>query len=118
MLFSHCKLIQEGDAVLFYTHSNVLNGYFVVGLIIAPDLVAKMNFAKIWKYFVSSVVLDDDMYCSLMPEVNNTMFTNYLTYHSTIEGRKMYTIDNYLKSKYSSYELAKERRKLKETMPL
>ena len=32
------------------------------------------------------------------------MFTNYLDYHDTIDGLKIYKVDNYLKKQYSNYE--------------
>ena len=42
------------------------------------------------------------------------MFTNYTSYYDTIEGRKLYKVDNYLKKQYSSYEKHLERAGSKE----
>ena len=103
MLFQHCKLIQEGEAILFYQHSRKLNGYMIAGMLIAPNTAAKMAFAKIWTYFVSKVVMADDIYCSILPSADNTMFDNYLTYHDEVDGLKIYKVDNFLKDKYSSF---------------
>ena len=111
-------MIQEGESCLFYTHSKKLNGYVIAGMLVAPDLKARMHFAQIWKYFTSAIVTQDDIYCSVMAGVENTMFNNYLTYHSTIDGLKIYKIDNFLKDKYSMHTKAAERKKLRETMPL
>jgi len=108
MIFAHSSLIQEGQAVLFYRFNRALNGYMVAGLFIGPDLVSKMNFAKIWKYFVSEIVQADDIYCSISLELSNSMFNNYLDYHSTIDGIKIYKVDNFLKKQYSSYDKHKE----------
>jgi len=36
------------------------------------------------------------------------MFNNYLDYHSTIDGIKIYKVDNFLKKQYSSYDKHKE----------
>ena len=108
MIFAHSSLIQEGQAVLFYRFNRALNGYMVAGLFIAPDMVSKMHFAKIWKYFVSEIVQADDIYCSISLELSNSMFNNYLDYHSTIDGIKIYKVDNFLKKQYSSYDKHKE----------
>ena len=37
------------------------------------------------------------------------MFENYLDYHDTIDGFKIYRVDNFLKKKYSNYDKHKER---------
>tara|TARA_R110002096_G_scaffold435790_1_gene662784 strand:- start:135 stop:476 length:342 start_codon:yes stop_codon:yes gene_type:complete len=103
MIFAHCSIIQEGEAALFYRFNRPLNGYMIAGLLIAPNTAAKLAFAKIWKYFVSEVVTSDDIYCSILIGTENSLFDNYLTYHSDIDGLKIYKVDNFLKDKYSSY---------------
>ena len=108
MVFAHVSLIQEGQAALFYRHTKKMKGYMIAGTLIGPDLIDKMNFAKIWKYFVSEVVQADDIYCSISLELSNSMFNNYLDYHSTIDGIKIYKVDNFLKKQYSSYDKHKE----------
>ena len=110
-MFSHVNLIQEGESALFYRFSRELHGYMIAGIFIAPDLASKMNFAKIWKYFVSSVVQADDIYCSILLGTQNSMFSNYLDYHDTINGLKIYKVDNYLKEQYSSYDMQAKRAK-------
>jgi len=104
MLFAHASLIQEGEAALFYRFNRPLNGYMIAGLIVSPTIEAKLNFAKVWTYFVSEIVRADDIYCSIPLEGQNSMFNNYLKYHVTIEGLKIYKVDNFLKKSYSSYE--------------
>lgn len=103
MLFAHCSLIQEGEAALFYRFSKPLNGYVIAGLIVAPNVAAKLSFAKIWKYFLSKVVTSDDMYCSILEGSDTSLFDSYLEYHSEVDGLKIYKVDNAVKKPYSSY---------------
>ena len=103
MIFAHCRIIQEGEAVLFYRFNRPLNGYMIAGMLIAPNPAAKIAFAKVWKYFVSEVVTSDDIYCSIVPGEDNTIFQNYLTYHGEIDGLKIYKVDNLVKDQYSTY---------------
>ena len=109
MIFAHSSIIQEGEAALFYRFNRVLNGYMIAGVFVAPNIAAKLDFATVWKYFVSEIVQADDIYCSVPLGVSNSMFNNYLDYHDTIEGLKIYKVDNFLKKKYSSYDKHKER---------
>jgi hypothetical protein len=109
MIFAHTSLIQEGESALFYRFNRPLNGYMIAGLFIAPNMEAKLNFAKVWKYFVSEIVQADDIYCSVPLGVTSSMFDNYLDYHDTIDGLKIYKVDNFLKSEYSNYDKHKER---------
>jgi len=104
MIFRHASLIQEGEAVLFYRFNSTLNGYMIAGVLISPTVEAKLHFAKVWTYFISEIVRADDIYCSIPLEDQNSMFNNYLEYHATIEGIKIYKVDSYLKKQYSSYE--------------
>ena len=110
MVFAHVSLIQEGQAALFYRHTKKMKGYMIAGTLIGPDLIDKMNFAKICKYFVSEVVQSYDIYCSILVGAENSMFTNYLDYYDTIDGLKIYKVDNYLKQKYSDYDKHVERK--------
>lgn len=103
MIFAHVSLVQEGEAALFYRFDRKLNGYMIAGLFVAPNVAAKLAFAKVWKYFVSEVVQADDIYCSVPLGIENEMFTNYLTLHSEINGYKIYKVDNFLKDQYSTY---------------
>lgn len=109
MIFGHASLIQEGEAALFYKFSRKLNGYMIAGLIVNDTIEAKLNFAKVWTYFVSEVVRADDIYCSIPIEGEHSMFNNYLTYHSEIDGLKIYTVDSFLKKQYSNYDKQRER---------
>ncbi len=109
MIFAHTSLIQEGEAALFYNFSNKLNGYVIAGILIAPNFKAKMDFVTIWKYFVSEVVRKDDIYCSLVVELDNSILAKYLQYHDTIKGIKIYKVDNYIKNQYSEYAKHVER---------
>jgi len=109
MIFAHTSIIQEGESALFYRFNRPLNGYMIAGMFIAPNITAKLNFAKVWKYFVSEIVQADDIYCSVPLGVTNSMFENYLEYHDTIEDLKIYKVDNFLKNKYSEYDKHKER---------
>tara|TARA_B110000967_G_C18467967_1_gene355953 strand:- start:127 stop:480 length:354 start_codon:yes stop_codon:yes gene_type:complete len=110
MIFANCNLIQQGEAALFYKFNRSIKGYMITGVLIAPDLKAKLDFSKVWIYFVSEVVRNDDIYCSIVVGIaENSMFTNYIDYHSEIDGLKIYKVDNFLKNKYSSYVKQKER---------
>ena len=109
MIFAHSSIIQEGEAALFYRFSRVLNGYMIAGVFVEPNIEAKLNFAKVWKYFVSEIVQADDIYCSIPVGVTSSMFDNYLDYHDTIDGLKIYKVDNFLKSEYSTYDKQRER---------
>ncbi len=104
MIFAHTSLIQEGESALFYRFNRPLNGYMIAWLFIAPNMTAKMDFYKVWKYFVSEIVQADDIYCSVPLGVTSSMFDNYLDYHDTINGFKIYKVDNYLKKQYSNYD--------------
>ena len=104
MIFAHASLIQEGEAALFYNFNKSMNGYMIAGLLVTDNTEAKLNFTKVWKYFVSEIVRADDIYASIPVGTSNSMFTNYTTYHSTTNGLKIYKVDNYLKKQYSSYE--------------
>lgn len=104
MIFAHCSIIQEGESALFYRFNRPLNGYMIAGVFIAPNVAAKLNFAKVWKYFVSEIVRAGDIYCSVPLGVENTMFADYLDYHSELNGLKIYKVDNFLKEQYSTYE--------------
>ena len=108
MIFAHTSIIQEGEAAIFYRFNRPLNGYMIAGMFIAPNITAKLNFTKVWKYFVSEIVQADDIYCSVPLGVTNSMFENYLDYHDTIEGLKIYKVDNFLKKQYSDYDKHKE----------
>lgn len=104
MIFTHASMIQEGESALFYRFNRPLNGYMISGVFVASSMAAKLDFAKVWKYFVSEIVQADDIYCSVPLGVSNAMFNNYLDYHDTIEGFKIYKVDNFLKKKYSEYD--------------
>ncbi len=104
MITAHVKLIQEGEAALFYKFNKEMNGYMICGLFIAPNLEAKIKFVEVWTYFVSEIVRGDDIYCSVPLGIENTMFKNYLTYIKDINGYKIYKVDNFLKKQYSKYE--------------
>ena len=108
MIFTHASMIQEGESALFYRFNRPLNGYMIAGLFIAPSMEAKLNFVKVWKYFVSEIVQADDIYASIPLGVTSSMFENYMNYHDTINGFKIYKVDKYLKKKYSSYDKHKE----------
>jgi len=104
MIFAHASMIQEGESALFYRFNRPLNGYMISGVFIAPNTTAKLNFVKIWKYFVSEIVRADDIYASLPLGITSSMFENYMNYHDTINGFKIYKVDNFLKKQYSSYD--------------
>ena len=111
MIFQKVSVIQEGEALLFYRFDKPLKGYLIAGIFIAPTTEAKLNFAKIWEYFVSEVVRVDDIYCSIVPGVQNTMFDKYLKYHDTINGLKIYKVDNVFRDEHSQYARYLEVRK-------
>ena len=104
MIFAHTSLIQEGEAALFYNFNRPLNGYMIAGVLINDTIEAKLNFAKVWTYFVSEIVQADDIYCSIPLEGKHSMFNNYLTYHSNLKDLKIYEVDSFLKKQYSNYD--------------
>ena len=109
MIFTHASMIQEGESALFYRFDRSLNGYMIAGVFIAPNLTAKLSFIKVWKYFVSEIVQADDIYASIPLGVTSSMFENYLDYHDTINGFKIYKVDKFLKKQYSDYDKHIER---------
>ena len=109
MIFVHTSLIQEGEAALFYRYSRPITGYVIAGILVGSSTQAKLDFAKVWTYFVSEIVQADDIYASIALEGHNSMFANYLDYYDTIDGLKLYKVDNFLKTQYSSYEKHLER---------
>jgi hypothetical protein len=109
MIFVHTSLIQEGAAALFYRYSRPIKGYVIAGILVGNSTEAKLDFAKVWTYFVSEIVQADDIYASIAIEESNSMFANYLDYYDTIDGLKIYKVDNFLKKQYSSYEKHLER---------
>ena len=46
MIFANCNLIQQGEAALFYKFNRSLTGYMIAGVLIAPNMKARMDFAK------------------------------------------------------------------------
>lgn len=113
MLYGHSKYIQEGKAILFYRYSRELNGYMILGLLIGDGAPAKLQFVKVWEYFVSEVVKTDDIYCAVPGELNNSLFANYLTEHRVIDGLQIYKVDNRIKDKYSAFSRHLENRQIK-----
>jgi len=103
MIFQTVSLIQEGESVLFYRYNKQLKGYLIAGLFVAPSIEGKLSFAKLWEYFVSEVVKADDIYCSIMLGSQNSMFDKYVNYYDTIDGLKIYKVDNLIRDKYSQY---------------
>lgn len=103
MIFKHCSLIQEGEAALFYRFNRPLNGYMIAGVIIAPKISAKIDFIKIWRYFVSEVVRSNDIYASLITDKDDSIFGVHATFHTDMGGRKIYKIDNSYRDLYSTY---------------
>ena len=81
----------------------------IAGVFVNDNVEAKMSFAKVWTYFVSEIVQADDIYASIPLGVANSMFDNYCEYHDTIEGLKIYKVDNFLKKQYSNYDKHIER---------
>lgn len=111
MIFQTVSLIQEGESVLFYRFNKQLKGYMIAGVFISPTIEDRMNFAKVWEYFVSEVVRADDIYCSKVLGAQNSMFDKYLHYYDTIDGLKIYKIDNVFRDKHSQYARYLEVRK-------
>jgi len=114
MIFLHTSLIQEGEAALFYRYSRPIKGYVIAGVLVGESVQAKLDFAKVWTYFVSEIVRKDDIYASIALENFSSMFDKYLDYYDTIDGLKFYKVDNFLKKQYSSYEKQLERAGSKE----
>jgi len=88
----------------------------IAGLLISPTLKARIDFRAVWKYFVSEIVKTDNIYCSILLDIDNTIFKHYLSYYTTIDGIDIYKIDNYVKKQYSNYikhiERANKRKKV------
>lgn len=103
MLFGTVNVIQEGEAVMFYRYDRNLNGYMIAGLIIPPSMQARLDFGKIIRYFLSDIVRDKDIYYSMMPSADNTVLAKLVNYYDTIEGVKIYKVDNSIKEQYSAF---------------
>ena len=111
MIFQTVNLIQEGESILFYRYNKQLKGYLIAGLFVSPSLAGKIDFGRLWEYFVSEVVKSQDIYCSIMLGSQNTMFDKWLNYYDTIDGLKIYKLDNAFASKNSQYAKYLEVRK-------
>jgi len=92
MIVKHCKIIQEKGCALFYSYNRELKGYEISGLIIAPTRKAKLAFKKVWQYFISDIVQEDDIYCSFFNKSKNWIFTKCVEYYTTINNTDIYKI--------------------------
>lgn len=103
MKFYPCTLLQDDKVALVYTYNRELKGYMIAGLYIHDTVAAKLRFAKVWKYFVTEIVRNDDIYCSIPISEEHSMFRGYLEFYDKIEDMDIYKVDNYLKHQYSDY---------------
>lgn len=111
MIFQTVSLIQEGQSVLFYRYNKQLKGYMIAGIFIAPTLEGKVDFGRLWEYFVSEVVKADDVYCSILLGSENSMFDKWTNYYDTVDGLEIYKLDNAFTAKHSKYAKYLEVRK-------
>lgn len=98
-----CSYIQYGESLLFFKKEKSLRGYMIIGIFIAPNVDAKVDFAQLWKYFLKFIVKNNDMYCSLFLDGLTDFFPGHIHYHSELNGLSIFKIDNFLKEKYSKY---------------
>lgn len=103
MNFYHSSVIQYGEAVLFYRFNSKLGGYFINGVITSGSQESKLDFFKVWKYFLNEVVRDKEVFCAFMSEDNFNFFKDHTEYYDEINGMKVYKVDNVFVKTISSY---------------
>jgi len=99
-----CNYIQKGQATLIHGRSVDLSGSIVIGIFIGKQIRDKFNFADIWRHFVTNVVKEKNIYCVIYDgAVDTHVFKNQMKYHSTIDGLKVYKIDNFILDNPAAY---------------
>jgi len=94
--FHHCTVLQKGEAFVYYNYNRELKGFFIASLVVANNLKARLNLAKLIVYFFKEIVRNKDVYCSLFNNSANA-FTNHMvksiTKHSELNGLTIYKIE-------------------------
>ena len=105
-LYQNCKIVQHGEAAIFYQMRKDIEEtpvVFIAGVHIAPNLRAKVQFMILWRNFLNNVVLDNNMYCSLFLDGITDIFRGHMEYATELNGLSVFKIDNYIKEKYAKY---------------
>ena len=90
-----CNYLQKGQASLIHSYSVTLNGSLVVGVFVGKQIRDKFDFAAVWRHFVTNIAKEKSIYCVIYDGYLETqVFKNQMEYHSTLDGLKVYKINN------------------------
>jgi|TARA_R110000744_G_scaffold193129_1_gene312139 hypothetical protein len=99
-----CNYLQKGQASLIHAHSIDLDGSLVIGIFIGKQIRDKFNFADVWRHFVVNIAREKSIYCVIYDgAVDTHAFRNQMEYHSTIDGLKVYKINNFIVDNPAAY---------------
>ena len=81
-----------------------LKGSIVIGVFIGKQIRDKFHFAEIWRHFVTEIVKEKNIYCIIYDGAIDThVFKNHMKYHSTLDGLKVYKINNFIMDNPDAY---------------
>ncbi len=99
-----CKYLQKGQASLIHSYSVTLNGSLVVGVFVGKQIRDKFDFAAVWRHFVTNIAKEKSIYCVIYDGYLETqVFKNQMKYHSTLNGLKVYKINNFILDNPAAY---------------
>ena len=99
-----CNYLQKGQATLIHGYSVDLDGSIVIGIFIGKQIRDKFNFADIWRHFVTKIAKGKSIYCVIYDGYLETqVFKNQMEYHSTLDGLKVYKINNFILDNPAAY---------------
>ena len=99
-----CNYLQKGQASLIHSYSVTLNGSLVVGVFVGKQIRDKFDFAAVWRHFVTNIAKEKSIYCVIYDGYLETqVFKNQMEYHSTLDGLKVYKINNFILDNPAAY---------------
>jgi hypothetical protein len=99
-----CNYLQKGQASLIHAYSVDLTGSLVIGVFIGKQIRDKFNFADVWRHFVTNIAKKKSIYCVIYDgAVDTHVFKNQMEYHSSIDGLKVYKINNFILDNPAAY---------------
>ena len=99
-----CNYLQKGQASLIHSYSVTLNGSLVVGVFVGKQIRDKFDFAAVWRHFVTNIAKEKSIYCIIYDGYLETqVFKNQMEYHSTLDGLKVYKINNFILDNPAAY---------------
>ena len=99
-----CNYIQKGQASLIHAYSVDLSGSIVIGIFIGKQIRDKFNFEDVWRHFVTNIAKEKSIYCVIYDGYLETqVFKNQMEYHSTLDGLKVYKINNFILDNPAAY---------------